>query len=191
MNFHDLYYMSCAMKRGELRLYPDVEPRAFPEQSIATGLEAPRQPIPFRRHMGRRLYDVIGTGFPSIKLYSPRAIECLRPFSGWRGYPVRVVDKSDQAINDYQILAITGRCGPVQYDRSEVRQERLVPEGPIGPIYYGLYFDEDSWDGSDLFLPEGTSYFIVVEQVRKALLDAKITNIQFTRLTEFQRTWER
>jgi len=44
----------------------------------------------------------------------------------------------------------------------------------------------DTWDGSDLFLPEGTGYKFVTEEIKTALEKAKIRNIWFERITEIE-----
>ena len=75
-----------------------------------------------------------------------------------------------------------GRCGPIDNSRSEIIQKRL-PGGWV-PHWKGLYFDPATWDGSDIFQPEGTGYILVVESVKRALVRAKVKNLVFKRLDE-------
>ena len=93
----------------------------------------------------------------------------------------------------YQGLSITGRCGRVEWEKSErVIVPPPVPEGRISAGWRGLYFSPATWDGSDLFVPDdGSTYVIVTAAVRAAIEDARLTNLEFTRLTEFQRIWNR
>jgi hypothetical protein len=43
----------------------------------------------------------------------------------------------------------------------------------------GVTFDTDTWDGSDIFMPDGSTATLVVDAVRKALVRIKATNIRF------------
>jgi hypothetical protein len=52
----------------------------------------------------------------------------------------------------------------------------------------GLFFDETSWDGSDLFQPQGTLFVLVRDSVRRALEEAKVRNVAFERITDIERT---
>jgi hypothetical protein len=40
----------------------------------------------------------------------------------------------------------------------------------------GRYFDPETWDGSDIFSPEGTAHLIVTESAKLALEEARATN---------------
>jgi hypothetical protein len=64
----------------------------------------------------------------------------------------------------------------------EIRQR--TPTAIPFKVYIGEYFDESSWDGSDLFSPEGTTTRFVVQRVVDAFKAAKIKNIEFQRITE-------
>jgi hypothetical protein len=64
-----------------------------------------------------------------------------------------------------------------------------VLPGGIFPRWYGLYFNPDTWDGSDFFIPErlGTMIF-VVEDVKRAFHKAKVRNTEFTSIVDFSRS---
>ncbi len=67
--------------------------------------------------------------------------------------------------------------------------DRIRPAG-IFPVWKGLLFDPALWDGSDLFMPAQRFGFIfVVEAVKKAFERAKIRNVAFTALDQFERSW--
>ncbi len=72
----------------------------------------------------------------------------------------------------------------------------LPPKAPGGaslPHRIGIHFWPETWDGSDLFSPEGTTLAVVVQRVRDVLEDASVTNVQFERLTEAEQLagpWE-
>jgi hypothetical protein len=47
------------------------------------------------------------------------------------------------------------------------------------PALRGLYFDEETWDGSDLFLLEGTRLLLVTDKVRGAVEAAGLSGFEF------------
>jgi len=64
----------------------------------------------------------------------------------------------------------------------------MGPKGSAREVFVGVFFDEASWDGSDIFMPENYSYTIVTGPVRGALSRANISNAYFDRLTDVQRS---
>jgi len=148
----------------------------------------PRSPIVFRRDSGSRAYDYVTTTYAILQLVSQRFIDVLREggFTGWSTYPVEVYGKHGELIPGYHGLAITGRCGPIDDSMSELIWCEPVQPGKTKHYQrlLGLYFDPESWDGSDLFCPEGTARVIVRDVVKDALEAVKITNVDFTSITE-------
>lgn len=59
---------------------------------------------------------------------------------------------------------------------------------PGGPSVHlrGMYFDEKSWDGSDLFVAGHTMFRMMTDRVRKVLLKHKVKNFEITRLPEVE-----
>lgn len=49
-----------------------------------------------------------------------------------------------------------------------------------------LQFWPETWDGSDLFSPEGSRLVIVTQAVCDALVKAKVTNARMKRITEVE-----
>lgn len=75
----------------------------------------------------------------------------------------------------YRGIAVTGRSGPI--DHSKGKRMILPPyveDAPPRKACVGYYFDPDTWDGGDIFAPEGTTHFFVLDRVRKALVRNKI-----------------
>lgn len=139
--------------------------------------------------MGWRSYDVLSTSLVSYVLVSNRAIEVFREnaFTGWSTYPVLARGKDDEELDGYHGLAVTGRCGRIDKSMSErVWRDPPSPQGNRYQTWLGLYFHPDSWDGSDIFGPEGTTFMFVAERVKEATEKARLTNFSFTRLTEFE-----
>jgi hypothetical protein len=106
-------------------------------------------------------------------------------FTGWSLYPVAVRNKQGKPVLGYSGLAVTGRCGNIDYSMS-VQVPRIFPAG-IFPVLKGLLFDPASWDGSDFFMPARRSgHVFVVEEVKKAFERAKIRNVSFEPLDQVE-----
>jgi hypothetical protein len=57
-------------------------------------------------------------------------------------------------------------------------------------VWKGLFFDPASWDGSDFFMPaHKVGHLFVVEEVKRAFEKAKISNVKFEPLDQFERSW--
>ena len=153
---------------------------------VDRGEMIPEQPIPVRHDAGGKPRDVIWTTWAIPVVVSERVIDLLRAsgFTGWATYPVTVYDRDGATLDGYRGLSTSGRCGPLDYSRSEPVSVP-VPGGGEGLQYRGKYFDPASWDGSDFFLPSsGFGGRFVVAAVKRAFEDAKIRNVDFERLSE-------
>lgn len=159
--------------------------------ALARGEDRPSVPIEFVRAEGAMLHDLLGTTYASLVLVSARFRAVLEEegFTGWTTFPVKVVDP-DAQLGGYGGLAVIGRCGAIDDSLSE---EILLPPpvagGRSARALRGLCFPPGSWDGTDVFTAEGRADVIVVERVKEALERAGITNIEFDRLSEIERTW--
>jgi len=154
--------------------------------ALLGGSEKHSEPIRFEYHYsgGTAVCDVVWTTFGASVLVSDRVVTNLREghFSGWTTYPVELYDKSRIRIPDYHGLVVTGRSGAIDRSRSEKVRHPIIPGTKPADFWRGLFFKDDRWDGSDIFLPEGTGYIIVVERVKNALESLSIPNIKFERL---------
>jgi hypothetical protein len=135
---------------------------------------------------------VIRTTMGTMIIIADSVVQLLRShgFTGWSQYEVSVRDKQGQLIPGYSGLAVTGRCGNID-DSLGTQVPRIYPGG-IFPVWKGLLFDPASWDGSDFFMPaERVGFVFMVEEVKRALERAKIKNVHFTSLEQFERSWPR
>lgn len=130
--------------------------------------------------------DVVWTDMVVPLVVSQRLIDLLleQGFTGWGTYPVEVHAKGGELAPGYHGFCITGRCGPMQYEKSEVIYEDM-PGGRV-PRYKGKYFDPESWDGSDFFMSTTplTGWMFILEPVKKALARVKVRNLLLRRLDE-------
>lgn len=97
-----------------------------------------------------------------------------------------MLDKQGQEIRRYHGLSITGRCGRLDYNKSEITEKRLVPNGPLVKYYKGLHVGLDKWDGTDFFLSEKTLWTIITKKTAKALKKNKLTNVRLENLAEIE-----
>jgi hypothetical protein len=103
--------------------------------------------------------------------------------TGYLAHPIKV-EQEGCVLDNYYLLKITGRGGPLDEEKSGV--VRLKP----GETIYGykaVYMDESKWDGSDVFaIPELGIATFVVERVGNAIKNANLPNIILKLNTEFR-----
>ena len=96
--------------------------------------------------------------------------------SGWRTVETTLTGAGGR----YHILVIEGRAGAMRYTQP--------PNTPVLPGErrpgWRMNFDLDTWDGSDVFVAEGTIYLIVTERVQRLLEQERICNVESTRLDQ-------
>lgn len=118
-------------------------------------------------------------------LLSPALVDALRRagISGWASYPVELRGKKGVELGTYHGLVIRGRCGPIDKSRSSIAPS-TSPTGP-GWVVKGLFFDERSWDGSDIFMPEDKTAFVFFTEKAKDLLGARGRGLDIKVLTDW------
>jgi hypothetical protein len=185
LDYHRLWKMSDALQNGAFRVRSDRKMDREEVRKLKKGEIQPQLGVVFRHCMGGQVpKDLIGTGWGGGHfILSDRVVEALRAgkFTGWSTYPVRIIGKDGDEIPGYHGLAITGRCGPIDDLKSEVIKQ-------LGSSKFvrvrGLFFDEKTWDGSDVFLIGHGGHICVTEAVYDAVMALKPRNIKFTRLDE-------
>jgi hypothetical protein len=179
-----------AFEPGALRVRSrELQHRAF---ELARAEFRPEGPIDYVRDEGHTPHDLIGTTDAAVTLVSSRLLAILdeRKFSGWTTFRVQIFLDDGSTLGEYAGLAVTGRSGPID-DRfsKDVIQPPPVPGGQSGRALRGLCFEPESWDGHDIFTPEGYAGSFVVEAVKDALEEAAVSNVEFRRLSEIERIW--
>jgi hypothetical protein len=187
MDFERLYFVEDRFTPGALRV--EAQREIVDPARLFWGEERPASPVRFTHAMGGKPRDLIWTthGFPF--LVSDRTIAVLHDnhFTGWTTYPVEVSGKGGERIEGYHGFAVTGRVGEVDLTR-RVRIRKPLQERPFGgfAVWRGVYFTPSTWDGSDVFVMAGGVLAIITEPVKRVLERAKISNVSFVRLTEFE-----
>lgn len=161
--------------RGRIRFPQEVDPNL-----LLTGAADVREPLIVDRSEGNRLADIVWTDHVAVVLISDRLVQAFRAasFSGWATYQVRL--EAGEAIQGYLGLTIVGRSGPIDNTRGEWVRKDDEP----GRFRQGLLFDEPSWDGSDFFVPAGTLYKFVSQQVADCLNRLQVKNVRCQRLRD-------
>src|ERR1700761_161521 len=111
-------------------------------------------PVKFKQEYGDKLHDILDTGTAIMYLISDRMRDVLEEnqLTGWKAFPIQLYDKQQNEVKGYQGLSITGRCGSVNYNKSEIVSKSMINNGPISRYYRGFYIGLEDWDGSDFFL---------------------------------------
>lgn len=145
-------------------------------------------PIVFLHESGRMLEDVLDTGWPGLFLISDSLKNILvdNDLTGWQTFETKILDKQQVEIGGYCGLSVIGRCGEIDYNKSEIKERRRKPTTPIVKYHKGLYVGLDKWDGSDFFLPLKSHAPIVTKRVVDILMKNKITNVRFTNLSDIE-----
>ena len=130
---------------------------------------------------------VIWTGF-SLLIHEKIIKEFIEyGITGWEKFDINLIGKHNENIVGYYGISITGRCGPLDYFRSEIVY-RNFPGGSF-PYFKGSYFENDYWDGTDIFMENPdengpTLHKYVSERVAQIFDKYKVKNLELTALTE-------
>lgn len=143
--------------------------------------------ITLKQCEGEKLCDLIGTT-ATLRLISKRVQEALisERITGWRTCPIEFKDKKGELIDNYGALATVGRCGPLDNSRCRKITRKALATDELIDVFLGYYFDEDSWDGSDLFRPEGTRMTMVTQRAKDVIESISATNIEFKPILEIE-----
>ena len=134
----------------------------------------------------KKITDFLSTGYAgSVYAVSEKVVDVLSSnnITGWKTYPVEVYDRNENYIGGYYGFTITGRCLALKPSLAEP----YVKQYPGGPYntYKGHPLNLDYWDGSDIFLLQGTTFQFVSKKVKNIIKKNKLTNICFEDIAEF------
>ena len=151
---------------------------------LARGQLKPQTPIRLVSAQGSKLADILWSGYVEIFCVSERVIHLLTQgqISGWSTYPVELHDSNGDVMSGYRGFAVTG--GECERDRSRssvVAKPAPSPKGKAHDVYKGLYFQENQWDGSDMFWIRNRG-IVVTENVYQILKEAHVTNVELIAL---------
>ncbi|HTA89350.1 MAG TPA: DUF1629 domain-containing protein [Polyangiaceae bacterium] len=189
MDYEQTFLMEEGFKRGAVRLKPLDELAVDQDIGVARGEFRPRVPLRFIQYEGTRWLDFVGTQRAPLRLVSERVLEAFVAggVTGWEPAPVEISDSGGAPIAGYGLLVVVGRCGAIDNSRSML-VDRIVPGNPKeSKVWKGLYVEEKTWDGRDLFNPERSSLLLATEKVKRILEREKATNIRLESLLDVER----
>lgn len=147
------------------------------------------KPVMLRQAEGHKYYDFIGTTSAAIDLISSRIVAAMHQggITGLATCPTDLKDKNGEAVIGYELLGTIGRCGPLDNGRSLKTMRPNKVRTAMIELWLGYYFDEESWDGSDIFRPNGTRMIIVTNRTKNLIEQIGATNISFKPILEVER----
>jgi hypothetical protein len=179
--YEGFYWLSDQDPRGAIYLQTLTDNTQFDYVDLLKNGHLVTDPIPFSLKKGSRWYDLVFAGWPSLFLVSARFRDALKEMKGFQFYPTLIIDSTKKETNDSFVgLAARGRSGPINHDWYT---EKVITAGFL-PVRKGLYFDLDSWDGSDLFIPENAAFLFVTERVKRIIEQQKLTNVRLERISD-------
>ena len=182
---NEFYVLTNRGTRGEAICFPGNIPHSeFNVSLILRNQGLPSKQVIYAPCLGKRFFDfnMVAAG---LDLISERVYNLLMDnnITGWKGIPAVIYKHEDLK---YYLLTITGRCGPIDKSKTTVVDNTTFIPGQTTKMYQGLFFSEDSWDGSDMFVAEYVNFTFITEKVQKLLKKNKVTNIIIENIKEFQ-----
>lgn len=171
--------------RGEAVCKPgNITSSEFNVSKFLRNQGLPSKQIIYAPCLGKKFFDfnMVTAG---LNLISERVYGLLmeNDITGWNGIPA-VIYKHDEL--KYYLLTITGRCGPIDQSKTIVVDSTTLIPGQTTKAFQGLYFSEDSWDKSDMFVSEYVNHIFITERVKSILEQNKVTNINIINIKELQ-----
>lgn len=181
----DLYYFGSKYLSISFRVESN-EDVDTDRKLIKANYEGINFPVTFKQVDGKKFTDILTAGVTSQFLISKRLEKILseNSITGWKTYPIFLIDKKGNKIDGYSGFSVTGISGRQTYLNSPIIETRYVPEGPIVRLYKGATIDLNKWDGSDFFFAEATFEIIVTKKVAELLKKSKITNLNLINVSE-------
>jgi hypothetical protein len=136
------------------------------ETALLLGRWRPAEPVVLRQSSDRGPDSLGWGGSPALWIVSPAFCAALAETdcTGWNTAPAVILGEDNDSVvtSDHGLLVVQGRCGPIDYERSTP-----IPGSRTGRR--GLYFELDSWDGSDVFVPANSTRVIYTKKAVDAL----------------------
>lgn len=127
-------------------------------------------PVYFKHSYGsKKLLDILTTDgvFWLISEKMKNLLEKNR-ITGWKTYPIQLFYKRMEPIEGYYGFSITGRCGPIDFSKSEVVSCDRV-DNCVAKELKGVYIGLNKWDGSDFINP-------MIPKVRMTIVTQKVVD---------------
>ncbi len=133
MNIEDFYdfgsklvsstFLACAVGLKEFHPIVPNKHYIFDEHRLIQGdYDSISFPVVFKQEYGKKLQDLLDTGWADLYLISNRMKAAFEDnhLTGWKTFEIKVFTKRGEEIQGYHGLSITGRCGKIDYSKSEI-----------------------------------------------------------------------
>ena len=158
--------------------------------ALTLGKKKPPPQLTVRRQMGGACpTDFVWNCWVS-PFVSQRVIDILKASgcTGWKCFPVRMLNKAERPAGRYYGLVITGRCGPDDPEMSEIKAD----SPRTYPTLVGHYFHPETYDGSDLFLHRAaangrqTGHMMASKRLVEVFEQADIKNVRLEPISKYE-----
>ncbi len=186
MKTEQFFVLSDKNSKGAFNAYINLE--GMKTLSLFRGEIQATKPVNLSKINGNKLFDLISAG-NGMYLLRNKVFETfeVNKITGWGYIPSIIHVGKGENILDYGLLTVKGRCGPMDFSKSEIFiKQPFTPTGTALKVKRGLYFDQNTWDGSDIFTPENTLFTFITEQVKLILIEKKFTNLSIECLEDFE-----
>lgn len=146
------------------------------------------KPLRLGTYQGGQATDFIWGSIPSLICISKRVVDLfnINNISGWTTYPVELHDRKGQFLPGYYGFAVIGKEYARDLNRSIlITKPPPTPKGKAYQVYKGLYFNENEWNGEDIFFIQ-YSGIIITEKVKNIIKKSKISNTRIVPLEEVE-----
>jgi hypothetical protein len=148
-------------------------------------LPPPNEPAPFRVFEGREQGDVMYTDLLGLS-FSARMTELLMSVgcTGFAPNPSIIYDKRDRetVCTDARWTQFQQGCGPVDRERGHDPLRPFTRRDAIG-----LFFDQSTWTGLDMFKPPKCAQVVVTDRIATAIQCADLRGYTLVRTAEYGR----
>ena len=171
--------------RGEAVCFPNNIPLSeFNASQVLRNQRLPNKQIVYSANIGKKFFD-FNMVTAELDLISEKVYTLLMDnnITGWKGIPAVIQGHEELK---YYLLTITGRCGPIDKSRTQIVDSTKLVYNQTVKANQGLFFPEESWDGSDMFVSEYVNYTFVTEKVKTLLMKNKVTNVEIINTKELQ-----
>lgn len=190
MNNNDFFDFSSKLRSTTFQAAPifitdnSEKNPPFHRRLIVGDYEGVSFPIQFKYDSGKKMCDVLDTGYHCLYLISDSLRLCLKEnfLTGWQTFPITLLDKNDNQIEGYHGFSVLGRSGPIDYSSSEIITKTFYEGGPSKKYYKGCQITD--LDGSDFFVPKNAFCIVVTSRTANLMKQKKFTNISLTNLAE-------
>lgn len=127
---------------------------------------------------------IVWSDWPGVEWFHESVIQEMNRtgLKGFSSYPVSLIGKNGGSTSGYRGLVVSGRCGAIQSSRS--RRAKSDSGKEFSYKVKGLFFQEESWDRSDVFMCDDQTAHVFFSKRAKTCLESVLSSARFESLDE-------